>query len=185
MKAKTYINYNNCSRRATSGEKKLLVSIFTLVTIVLWIVDIVTIGIFFKQKMTYTAETNATIINMERRYTTDSHHHSTIMYHPVYSFTYKNKEYTVTDNYGTSSPKHSINDVVKIKLNPDNPNKAYEVNTRNTFMGLFIGIFSFIGTIFTIVTFALRHTSPKKITIYNRCFYDDYLWLLFIIHNWF
>ncbi len=22
MKAKTYINYNNCSRRATSGEKK-------------------------------------------------------------------------------------------------------------------------------------------------------------------
>ena len=110
------------------------------------------IGIFLirshEQKLVlYTHETDALITDMRRRGT---------YYHPVFEYDYSGQHYRKVSAVGTSPPLYQTGQAVKIKLNPENPEKFTVTGGKMTnFVSLILfciaGVFCLSALIMLIV----------------------------------
>ena len=69
------------------------------------------------------------------------------VYCPIYSFKYLDKTYKVTDNFYSNFSLKATGDVVKLKINPDNPEEFVDVSSKNWSLMIVIGIWFLIFSV--------------------------------------
>ena len=78
-----------------------------------------------------------------------SHSGSSVLYRPVFAFTYKGENYRIESNTSANPPAFDIGEEVKLKIDPDDPSNIYAPADKTyALIGI---IFLFISGIFLIV----------------------------------
>ncbi len=102
---------------------KLLFLIPFGVAVLLAIIGVFLIRFHEQKLVLYTHETDALITDMRRRGT---------YYHPVFEYDYGGQHYRKVSTVGTSPPLYQTGQAVKIKLNPENPEKFTVMSGKMT-----------------------------------------------------
>lgn len=99
-----------------------------------------------------TLEADIVDVIKKREQSTDSDGYSTTtnMYYPVFSYTFKDQEYTKESSFGVSSKrKYKVGNKINIVFMPETPEKVKVKNTFNMWLLpiilLFVGIVLLIG----------------------------------------
>ncbi|MBR0484223.1 MAG: DUF3592 domain-containing protein [Oscillospiraceae bacterium] len=81
-----------------------------------------------KKSETYTYQTNAVVIAMERK-STSMNGHSSRLWFPVFSYQYQNQKFQKQSHVGTSAQIYQAGQSVAIQINPQNPEQFLLVDS--------------------------------------------------------
>ncbi|MBR1393671.1 MAG: DUF3592 domain-containing protein [Ruminococcus sp.] len=112
-------------KRNGSVTAIVLAMLIPLFGLVFLIVGAVFTGQMAARKKVCTFETIATVIDLERRESTDDDGDTVINYAPVYSYEYEGKSYTYVSDIASRPPKFEKGQVVKLLLDPYEPKTVY------------------------------------------------------------
>ncbi len=154
----------------TPQGRKAVKIILTLVMLTLSVIFIFT-GVIIKiaSNKVYsncTEEISAEVIDL-REHTSTSHHkgrsRTSITYRPVFEYTYNGKNYVRESNISSDPPEYEIGETVKLKIDPDDPNKFYDPSSKviSVIGFVFAGVGVLMLIIYIVVMIAL---SKKKVT---------------------
>jgi len=121
------------------------------VIVTLFLIAFIVAGLFLvimsvkkskKQKKLCCKEVEATIIKYG---TTYSHDDGTRLYYPIYIYEYNGKKYEVASELAKNVGKKQIGTLVKLKINPDNPEEFLDRGAL--IVPLFLGIMFLITSV--------------------------------------
>lgn len=97
---------------------------------------------------TLTAEATVTSMDMSRHHTNRNDRSS--MWYPTFSYTVNGVTYTAKSNVGTTSKPYEVGDRIKIKVDPQNPQKYVLVESKG--FKIAFGVMSALSVFFVIFT---------------------------------
>jgi hypothetical protein len=103
-----------------------------------------------KHFLAHAVDAQGTVIELERRESTDSDGRSSTMFYPVVEFqTDTGKKIIFHESSGSNPPAYAVGDSTPILYTPENPSEA----SINSFLSLWLGalIFSFLGSMFSLI----------------------------------
>ena len=130
----------------------LLILVFVIAGISLIVIPIINTK---KLKEKCNVEIEATIIENKSKY-----NNGNILYCPIYEFTYNETKYNVTNNIYTNINVKPVDTIVKIKINPNNPEEFYNGN-KFLLICIIIGII-FLCTSIPVLIIFLKDTTFVK-----------------------
>jgi hypothetical protein len=95
------------------------------------------------------------------RYKGDSEVGESSTYCPVYGFWYNGKDWELSDNIYTNVGLKDVGSIVKLRLNPDNPDDFYVVGSYNYLLIVFLGILTLLIAV-PIFIFFITNSSIVK-----------------------
>ena len=105
-------------------------------------------------KVRCTAETTATVIELEKHTSTKSKKHGkTVTYAPIYEYVVDGTKYTNVGEVAANPAKEKVGDKITIHYDPDSPGKCYYSDTTKLYRiiyGAVGGAFLLIGGIIVI-----------------------------------
>ena len=97
---------------------------------------------------TLTAEAVVTAMDMSRRHTRRNDRSS--MWYPTFGYTVNGVSYTAKSNVGTTSKPYEVGDRIKIKVDPQNPQKYVLIDSKG--FKIAFGVMNALSVFFVIFT---------------------------------
>lgn len=102
--------------------------------------------------------------------------HSSVVYRPVFAFTYEGKDYRIKSHTASNPPAFDVSEKVELKIDPDDPKDFYAPSDKTTsIIGIIFiamgSLFLIMGIIFVIVFSRAKKGKPSSIEYYN--FYQN------------
>ncbi len=132
-----------------TNNPKIVGIAFIIFSVIFGIIGILVMMLpkFKSQKCTETVF--AEVVENLTEHDRHSHTGSSVLYRPVFAFTYKGENYHIESNTSANPPAFDIGEKVKLKIDPDDPSNIYAPADRTYgFIGI---IFLFISGIFLII----------------------------------
>lgn len=147
-----------------TNNPKIVGIFFILFSILFIIVGIVVLMIPKIKAQKCTESVRAEVVEnlpVESSHRSNSGRHRTsVMYKPVFSFTYNGKDYLVESKTSSDPPAFQSGEIVGLKINPDDPTDFYAPSDKTTrFIGI---IFTAMGALFLIIGIVLRVVFRKN-----------------------
>lgn len=147
-----------------TNNPKIVGIFFILFSILFIIVGIVVLMIPKIKAQKCTESVRAEVVEnlpVESSHRSNSGRHRTsVMYKPVFSFTYNGKDYLVESKTSSDPPAFQPGEIVELKINPDDPTDFYAPSNKTTsFIGI---IFTAMGALFLIIGIVLRVVFRKN-----------------------
>ncbi|MCM1269158.1 MAG: DUF3592 domain-containing protein [Ruminococcus flavefaciens] len=147
-----------------TNDPKIVGIFFILFSIVFIIVGIVVLMIpkIKAQKCTESvrAEVVENLLVESSHRSSSGHRRTSMMYKPVFLFTYNGKDYRVESKTSSDPPAFQPGEIVELKINPDDPTDFYAPSDKTTsFIGI---IFTAMGALFLIIGIVLRVVLRKN-----------------------
>lgn len=144
---------------------KSVTTIFILISIIFIISGIYVLLTPKFQAKRCTESVNATVVEnlVEKSTRTNSkgRHRISVMYRPVFSFTYDGDVYTVESKSASNPPVFEQGEDVELKINPDDPEDFYAPSDKTiNFVGT---IFAAMGAVFLVVGIVIRGQLRKQV----------------------
>lgn len=147
-----------------TNNPKIVGIFFILFSILFIIVGIVVLMIpkIKAQKCTESvrAEVVENLLVESSHRSSSGHRRTSMMYKPVFLFTYNGKDYRVESKTSSDPPAFQPGEIVELKINPDDPTDFYAPSDKTTsFIGI---IFTAMGALFLIIGIVLRVVFRKN-----------------------
>lgn len=147
-----------------TNNPKIVGIFFILFSILFIIVGIVVLMIpkIKAQKCTESvrAEVVENLLVESSHRSSSGHRRTSMMYKPVFLFTYNGKDYRVESKTSSDPPAFQPGEIVELKINPDDPTDFYAPSDKTTsFIGI---IFTAMGALFLIIGIVLRVVLRKN-----------------------
>lgn len=126
---------------------------------------------------TVTAEVVENLSDVSHHSSVKKHRsHSSVVYRPVFAFTYEGKDYRITSHTASNPPAFDVGEMVELKIDPDDPKSFYAPADKTTkIIGIIFvsmgSVFLIMGIIFVIVFSRAKKGKPSSIECYN--FYQN------------
>lgn len=140
----------------TPGGRKTARLILTITLLTISVVFIAVGTIIFKvnksQQDKCTEKVTAKVIDLLEQ--TSSHSHKgrrriSISYRPVFEYIYNDKKYVTESNVSSNPPEYEIGDTVNLMIDPDEPRKIYDPDSK--LLRLMGFIFGGVGILMLII----------------------------------
>lgn len=147
--------YGNVDREKLAGDAKKLKDFtfrlymflslpFIIAGVVMFILGVLTLHSLAKDKKVCTAAADGYVSDFKSTHIDSSDPYSSLVYAPVYTYTYEGTEYTYSGNSYSDKGKLYVGKKVKVYVDPDDPTTAYisedSVEKRNAVAGLVMGL---------------------------------------------
>ncbi len=143
---------------------KIIGILFTLFAIIFIIVGIVVLMLPKIKANKCTESVRAKVVEnlpeVSHHRSGSGHHRESVLYKPVFNFTYNGREYSVESKTSSNPPAFQPGEIVELKINPDDPTDFYAPSDKTiNFLGI---IFAGMGVVFLIPGILLNVLFKKK-----------------------
>lgn len=157
--------------------KIILTLIFTIVSIIMIAVGIITLRVKKVSQNKCTEKVSAKVVDLTTRSSSsrrNGRHHYNTTYAPVFEYYYDNQKYVIQSSISSDPPEYTIGQTVELKINPNNPKKFYDPNSKTLSMigYIFIGVGILMMAVFIVVMIIINRLVKNK--SYNETEVTDY-----------